>query len=468
MTIRFINSWGGYNDQDIADLSSADEGRLVSGGLAIPFNRSDNSSNVICNWVNGAITGFANAGESLKIDSDNKINNKSSAKVSFATAGATLVGTYTLTTPVYIGDNPVIQIPLMVSGIDVNNGFANSGSNDFQLWLTTASGQIRWPTPLRAVESLNIMRPSVASIFAEGTTFSSNGSFSAGATNTNFLNSQAVTAVTVVCVSTAAAANHNVWLGDISYGLKGKANITLCWDAQYLSQYTAVRQILNKYGLLANFALSTNLIGTGGRCTEAQLNEIYQDGHHFIHHSGNAKTSIGYGLASDWATSDLIADDFKLTQQYRAQRKWNRGIDYGVHAFNNARGTTDARNVIVISALKKAKIKAMRFIGVDLYGSIDVGLKDALDPYMMHCPKSLTATDTSASVISVIDRAEKWGKSAIITGHEVVPDSATPTGNQIKIGDLDLAMKYLRERIDAGGVTNLSIQDLHEQHYGAF
>ena len=442
---------------------------LVPTRAAIKAPRSPQVGRLV-DWSNtSAITGFSNAGEGIALDPNKSVNGKNLAKINFATAGATLVGTYTLPTPVYIGDLPNLIYPIMCSTIDTASQVMNNGSNDFQVWLNTSAGQLRWRTPIRAFGGLFRNRPKVVFILGDGTTFTGSGLLSGGPTDTNFLNSATVTSIILVCLTGAPAASQNVWMGDILYGVKGKPNITMCFDAQYISQYTAVRQILAKYGILCNFALSTGLIGTGGRCDESQLNEIYNDGHYFLHHSGNAKTSVGYGLASDWATSANIAGDIAQSEQYRKDRGWTRGLNYGVHAFNNAQGTTDARNDIVLAGLKQAGMLGMRAINVDEYGSIGIGLEDYMDPYMVQSPHSMGgASSTAADVIAIIDRAIKFGKSAVITGHELVPDSATPAGNQLKIGDFNTAMAYLRQKMDSGAVTNLSFPELVSTHYGNF
>jgi hypothetical protein len=51
MTIRFLNAWNGYDDQDIATLSSAEESRLVGLGLATYTIRAERSAPATDNMV---------------------------------------------------------------------------------------------------------------------------------------------------------------------------------------------------------------------------------------------------------------------------------------------------------------------------------------------------------------------------------------------------------------------------------
>lgn len=78
-------------------------------------------------------------------------------------------------------------------------------------------------------------------------------------------------------------------------------------------------------------------------------------------------------------------------------------------------------------------------------------------PYNVRSSLTIGSTTTPAQVIAAIDQAEANGEWLVITMHEAVADSATPAGNQMKVGDFSTWISHLGARIAAGGVQNIPL-----------
>lgn len=405
----------------------------------------------------------ANAGETSVVDKTVLYDGYPTLRLTFATAGATLVNVYNLAEPIYITDPTNIQIPILTNNSTATAG-VGIGGNDFQVWVGSGVANLRF-SQLRQTEHSITDEWHVFNTIASGTSYNYGGNLGGSATNVNFLHDNAIASIYIVSVTAAAAATSRVWLGNITVGSRQKPVTCITLDGEYSSQWTMARQILNKYGLKASFAVQTGVIGNAGRMTNAQLDTLYGEGHEIIHHSANPKTSVGYGLASDWATSESIANDVKTTQAYFRNRGWIRGLGCGVHGYSDplAAFQTPTRQNLVVKGLKDGGMRAMRrIINGDYYVPLG-GHKSS--PLSIPAGIFMDATSTAASINANINTAILHGAGSIITGHEFVTQSTTPTGNQIRINDFEGVCANIRTKIDNKTLDHLLFSELANKYY---
>lgn len=348
-----------------------------------------------------------------------------------------------------------LQIPIRFSS---NYGFID-GTNPVQVWFYDTSLAKQW----RAQLQISTLKANTWTTFSQRAGAATEGwLFAGGVTNTSDLDSVTVQRVRIVCAVPAGASGVTLAFGPITMNKRRLGCVSLVLDGEYPTQKSYIVPMLRGYGLRASFALTHSLIGTGGKMTVADLDELYQEGHEMIHHTYDAIKQNGYANATDWPTQQSIEDDIAAGQANLVANGWTRGLGYAVHGYSYPydRTVAQARQDIVTAAYQAQNILAIRK-SVPLYNRCQ-SWGDLVDPFVVQGALQVSSTDTSATIQAVIDAAESNGELAVITVHETVLDSATPTSLSIRNGDLNTALSYLATRVRAGGLRCLPFSEACE------
>lgn len=442
---RKINGVDTAYELDAAAIQSSVSGERISNGT------------LVCDWGSTgtlATTGSTGTGFAFALDPTVTLNGKPAVKCTFpsdATA-QTFSARWTPANPIRLRDLQTLHIPILYTG----NNAAGGIGNPFEVWLVTDDFQ-----NIRCLMN-----------FAGGTGQPALGrpgqwhtiSFKRGATAITGaianLDPSPRTVIRVIvsqATTGAAAATNPVWIGEIRADVKrtpGRVSITM--DGEYSSQYSIIHPLLAQYGLRATCFIENAQIDQSGRCTAAQLNEMYAYGHDMSHHTYAGSKTNGYVNATDWPTALTIGEDIRAQWADFRTRGWTRGIGYACwgYAYSFESGQTAARQALVEAGLRAGGVVAMRKSSP--YYSTKYHLLPAarmpIDPLILSGGIQVTSTHTAQDVMDVIDEAEATGQWAIITLHRAVADGVTPGSLEMTASNMATWMAYLKARIDAGGI----------------
>jgi hypothetical protein len=360
----------------------------------------------------------------------------------------TLIATWTPTNPLRLRDVQAIQIPVLLTAL---NG-TNCDYTTLKVWLQTSDAK-----------SIRLSLSGIITGYQSGVWQTFSISRSAAAVTQDAMSSLdtagvTVTSIKAVIATTASGTVSPVWIGEVRADVRrtpGRVCVVL--DGEYSSQYSQIFPMMSNLGLVGSLAITNSDIGTAGRMTAAQIDEMYAAGWEPIHHTYDGTKQNGYVNSTDWTTSSAIAEDIRAQWAYFKTRGWLRGIGYGVWGFSYAftSSQTQARQQLVRDGVRAGGLLAMRksapFNGENNTMLVSMA-RMPIDPLVIHGAIQLTSTDTSASIIAAIDAAEARGELAIITIHRAVDDSATPGSLEMRIGQITTAMQYLAQRVAAGGI----------------
>ncbi|MES2207289.1 MAG: hypothetical protein V4525_10930 [Pseudomonadota bacterium] len=412
----------------------------------------------ICDWQNnGTLALSAGVGASAALDPTVQLFGKPTLKCVFSSAASdTFVATYTLANSIRLRNIKNIQIPLLFTNNASGNGNIGSVTTPFQVWLHTSLGH-----DIRCQIIFDNLQPGVF------TTLSlARASASITSTAVSELDSAGVTVTSVKVVqgtNNASANSYPVWLGEIRADAKlNKGYVTIINDGVYSSQYDILFPMMQKYGIKSSLAIPALDIGTAGRMSLAQINEMNKAGHKPISHTNNSIKTGGYGNATDWPTGADITDDVRAQWDLFDTQGWETG--YGVWGFSYgfASALSLARQQLVASALKAGGMQFMRK-SVPYNGETGatalIPLCDMpLDPLVLSGALQITNTHTPADFYACVDQAEATGMWSIITVHRAVASS--PGALEMTSANFDLCYKYLADRVSEGGVINESFSDV--------
>jgi len=410
------------------------------------------------------IVASANANEACALDSSVLIGGKPAVKCTFSdTAGATTyIGRYTPTNPISFKNFVSLEIPFRVTCNESATNVATF-ANQFGIWLKAASGK---QARLR-VDSSGLQPGGWMVLRWTRSETSTVVSFSGGASDWSFLDTETITAIDFVYAATVAANTAPVWIGPLVVNAQSRGIVTLRMDRQYDSQYSIIKPLLDQYGIKTSLAVVHQSIGTGNSMTTAQITEMCRDGHEVIHHTYSSTKTNGYANATDWTSAAAISDDINAGWANMRTNGWLSGIGKIVEAYTGnyfASATTKARQLLLKTAFNAA--------GVEVMATISTGSKTnnstrvyGITPGFVRSSLMITSTTTPTQVIAAITQAEQNGEWLIITIHEAVADSATPAGNQMRASDFATWLLYLGGRKAANGVEVLPLGNAYNAIY---
>ncbi len=395
-------------------------------------------------------TGSTGTGFAFALDTSVLCNGKPAVKCtpqSDATA-QTFIGIWTPTNAIRLRDAQAIQVPILFTS---HNGSAIDYTS-LKVWIQTSDAK-----------SIRLSFSALATAYRAGAWQTISFSRASSSVGTNTMDSLdtagvTVTSVRVVFSTTGNASAFPIWFGEIRADVSRKpGRVVITIDGEYSSQYSLVFPAMRALGLTGSLAITNSDIGTNGRMTAAQIDEMYAAGWECIHHTYDATKVNGYVNSTDWTSSSAIAEDIRAQWAYFKSRGWTRGIGFGVWAFAYAfaSGQTQARQNLVRDGMIAGGLLAVRKSVP--YNSENTNVlvpitRMPVDPLVLHGGMQVTNTDTASTLIALIDAAEARGELAIITIHRVVADSATPGALEIRVSELTQALRHLANRISAGGI----------------
>jgi hypothetical protein len=417
---------------------------------------------IAIDWKNGTFPADA-GGASFAIDATEKYNGSAVAKCTFANS-TTYNMAFSLTNYISLKDITRLSIPIKITCGESASGVGQS-SGWFYLWLGTTGGKnirlgVRFdslpPGEWQTITWSNVDNGSVDGIVNSGST-----------ATWSTLATEAINSITIVQVTGANSASYPVWLGPViadSGYVQDKGLVSFVFDGCFDNQYTNLFPLLKEFGAPACLALTSGYIGTVGRATENQLDEMYQSGLiDMIHHTfANGKLN-GYSNVTDWPTSFEICNDILAQWAYFKTKDWSRGIGYAVEAFggNFTASITQTVQKKIKAAFKSAGVKCMRRSVSDYSRLNAVGYKPVEDNLQSVISSlSLVSTTTLGNVTALIDKAVSTKQHLVIHGHEVV--SSGPTGNQITV---DLMRQILQYTINHADLEIVKFTDVAKLYY---
>lgn len=401
------------------------------------------------------------AGDDVAVDTAVLSAGKPTIKCTFSNAASgTYIARYTPTNPISLKGVKSIQVPIKITCNEAASNIAQEPGNALQIWLKTGSGK-----------TFRLLCTASKVPVGEWSTFSFNRdlatylTYSGGSTWDTF-DTETITAIDIVQSSIAASVNYPVWIGPIGANAKTTGRVSIRMDGEYISQYSLIKPLMDRYGLKSSLALTESLIGSSASfMTAAQIGEMYAQGHECIHHTYNNLKTGGYVNASDWATAAVITDDINAGWGYMASQGWTRGIGIAVEGYNPCyiSTTSKARQEMVFAGMKAAGVKAMSSsVNQDKFLHSLRSPKEK--PFYIPGAIQITNTNTAAEVMAIIDRAEALGEWAVITLHRAV--TSAPGSLEMTTAEMETWMAYAAARQSAGGLIVQPIGDVYREFYG--
>jgi peptidoglycan/xylan/chitin deacetylase (PgdA/CDA1 family) len=139
---------------------------------------------------------------------------------------------------------------------------------------------------------------------------------------------------------------------------KTTGKILLGFDDALLSQYTEGFSYMESKGIRGTIALPQGLVGTGGYCSQAQLDEMYSAGWDYVGHSSNHVDLTAQ-------TAAVVLSEVRQNKQY-IDARYPRAADCMVYPENKY-------NATVTAACRRAgwrymRATARRYISCDAFG----------------------------------------------------------------------------------------------------
>lgn len=498
MTVRFLQSWNGYQpDAVVSGLTN--EATLIAAGIATSDTdggndgrtyeakfATDAAGNVtglvgpdgliriaepeklpgglFCDWENNGTLAMVSTdtGDDVALDSSVLFAGKKTIKCTFSSAvSGTYIARYTLTDAISLKGVKTIQVPVKITCNESASGIAQEPTAAFQIWLKTASGKT-----MRLLCTASKVEPGGWRVFTFNADHTSYLVYSGGATWETF-DTEPITIIDIVQTSVAASANYPVWVGPLRANARTTGRVSIRMDGEYISQYTLIKPLLDKHGLKSSLAVTSSLIGSSASyMTTDQISEFYNSGHEVIHHTYNASKTGGYVNATDWPAAADITNDVNAAWDLFRTNGWLRGIGMAVEGYTACFISTTAlaRQKLVSTGLKAAGVRAFvsSLPGASALHNLAHPVEQA--PFAIPGAIQITNTTTTADVIAVIDRCEELGEWGVITIHRAVESS--PSSLEMTTANMDTWMAHLAERIGVGSIVCDTIGSVYKEFYG--
>ena len=393
---------------------------------------------VIADWTaaNGTLTLAAGtAGAAVALDSATPIFGATSLKCTLGNAAAdTFVAQYVLASPISLAGVKALHVPILITTSDVTHV-----QNLTQIWLQTTSGK-----QLRCGINLTGMPPGMG--YVEIFNRDSTEAFGGGGAVTGWdaLDTESLTTIKIVALSNSATAgSYPIWFGQpVADARAARAVVSLRMDGEYQDQYTNALPILRKYGLVSTLALVHSNIGQSGYMTAAQISEMCAAGCDVAHHTYDGTKQNGYADSGQWPTAAAIAADVSSGLRNIVSRGWpltSAGVvveGYSGGYFGLTTGVS--RQAVVLSGLTQGGMRAFCTLDSGKAAQNTMAAADfGRGVVKGRASITLSSANSQASYLAAVDRAVRDGTWLQILSHQVVLDSVTPSGNQIRVSDFD-------------------------------
>lgn len=438
------------------------DGALLVGNLGQIGQKEGTPGGIFCDWSAdyGTLAMVStDANDNIALDTTVMLDGFPCVKCTFSDAATgTFIADYTPTNAISLSYADTICVPVKITQL-LTASNVGLDTVAFQVWLTLTGGS----KSIRLQCRFDGIRPGGWHVFA----------FNRDSTQITFGNSAVigeldtlnVTKITIVQATLAASNAAPVWVGPLRVNPRATGRVSIVMDGCYASQYSIIKPILDRYAFKSSLAIVNSSIDASATfMTEAQVDEMYDDGHECIHHTYDGSKTGGYVTAGDWATGAAITADVNLQWEYFRARGWTRGLGKAVTPYNPIfdKGTAVARQKLVYTALRDAGIQCLRTsYGIGEW-QMQLGYKPP-DPWLLQGAIQITSTDTAADVQAVIDQAERDGTWAIITIHKAVASS--PGSLEMTTANFETWLAYLATRVAAGGIVCSPMGEVYDKFY---
>jgi hypothetical protein len=437
--------------------------RLDDGRVARVVHGLKTPGAVICDWQpsTGTLAMVStDAGDDVALDTTQWIDGKNPIKCTFSNAASgTFIARFTFANAISLKGCKTIQIPVQISSNHTASGVGISTAQ-FQAWITLSGGGT-----IRLLMEFDGIPPGERHVFSWSRSAAAGMvTFAGGATAWTDLDSQTVTRIDIVQGTIAASVGYPVWVGPIRADGRTTGRVSITMDGVYSSQYTILKPIFDRYGFKTSLAITNSDIGDSGRMTEAQIDQMYNEGHECVHHTFDATKTNGYLNATDWPSAAVIAADIRDQWAYFRTQGWTRGIGKAVSAMAEPfdRAIAEARQKLVLAGMRAAGVECHRR-SVNLYTTQMPVAHNAVKPFMLRGSVQIASTHSAADIIAVIDQAESSGEWAIITIHRAV--AAAPSGLEMTTANFETWLAHLAARVAAGGVFVQPMGEVFDECY---
>lgn len=252
--------------------------------------------------------------------------------------------------------------------------------------------------------------------------------------------------------NTTAAADNYFWIGDVLPDYKSTPAVMIGFDGGYISQWTHVLPLLQKYNIPATFYIQKYRLGTAGYMTLAQVKALSDAGHKIALHS----------YSKDLNTNDnaTFPDSASITTEVTAFMAW--AVANGLNVI------PDHAAIAIASPFETPSDVA--FTQRAWMGYYNGGIRtvrhgnDACNPARTYSrslvkgPNLLTriikSTTTLPDLTYMLDAAEMCGTLASTYGHTCV--TSGPTANDFTVALLDAYLAEVAKRRGHGRLVTIT------------
>jgi len=434
-------------------------------GHIVPIGRTERSpGGIFCDWQ--ASTGSlamvsTDANDDVALDTAVTLDGLPCVKCTFSDASTgTYIAAFTFTNAIQLKNFRTIQVPIKITNVltAANVGISTAA---FQVWLMLNGGDT-----IRLQCNFENIAPGGWHVFTFSRSSTETGQivYSGGAVIGD-LDTTTITAVRIVQATLAASNAYPVWVGPLRVNARTPGHVSIVMDGAYISQYEIIKPLLDAYRFKTSLALVNSFIGSSASyMTEAQIDQMYKEGHECIHHTFDGTKQNGYVNATDWTSAAAIANDINDQWEYFIDRGWVRGIGKAVNAWANwsVAGTSDARKRLVYDAMRLAGVECSR-ASTNLYTEqMQLGYKPP-DPFHLRGAVQITSTTTAADIQTIIDQAETDGTWAIITIHRAV--TSGPGSLEMTTANFETWLAYLAARVATGNLVVAPLGEVYDRFY---
>lgn len=239
-------------------------------------------------------------------------------------------------------------------------------------------------------------------------------------------------------ITASSAAGASIILDRVVICSGGRTKCALIFDDGNTSDLDFAVPLLNKYGILANFALIASVSPL------EQFKKMAYSGHRLLVHGANSLTNL--------ATMQDVEDDIKANQDWvKNLGGFSNDSDVYVYPYGAfLRSTGDAKSIPNL-------LRKMGFIGAYTVGNQRITPDRGIDRYLL--PRvDLKASTVAATLLSNIDQYIDGGWCFCLMIHRVLSSGAT--GDNVDREVFDDVLSGIRSRVLAGKLDICSARDL--------
>jgi len=256
--------------------------------------------------------------------------------------------------------------------------------------------------------------------------------------------------------NTTEAADNYFWIGDILPDYKSTPAAMIGFDGGYISQYTHVLPLLQKYNIQATFYISKYLLGTAGRMTLAQVKALSDAGHRIALHSYSK--DLNANNPSTFPTAASITAEIEGFMAWAGSNGLNYLSDHICIAISSPFETPSDLAYTQRAWLGYANggIKPVRH-GNDAYNPSRTYSRSLVKgPNLL--TRIIRSTSTLPDLMYMLDAAEMCGTVASVYGHTCV--TSGPASNDCTVALLDAYLAEVAKRRGHGRLVTITPDQL--------